>query len=165
LEHALGGVWESSFDPHNLGTTQSPQPFAVSASGYAGSKYCLRISGHFGKSQKPWPYADMRASFASNDLTAYSGLRFWAKGNDKDYIVAIVRDAVADYSHYRAPFKATASWQQVEVRFADFRQPEWGDPKPLAWNDVTAISFQPGKAFDDEDYDLSVDKVELVRAQ
>ncbi len=165
LEHALGGVWESSFDSHGLGTTQSPSPFALSPDGYAGSKFCLRISGHFGKSQEPWPYADMRASFPRKDLTPYQGVRFWAKGDGKDYIVAIVRDAVSDFSHFRTPFTATTEWKQIQVEFANFKQPDWGKPMPLAWNDVTAISFQPGKAFDDEDYDLAIDQVELVRAQ
>ncbi|HVJ21205.1 MAG TPA: glycoside hydrolase family 18 protein, partial [Polyangiaceae bacterium] len=93
LQHALGGPWESSFDPNGLGTTQSPSPLALSPGGRSGSKSFLRIFGHFGKSQAPWPYADVRASFESSDLTPFSAIRFWAKGDGKSYVVAIVRSA------------------------------------------------------------------------
>jgi chitinase len=163
LKHALGGAWEGSFDPNGLGTTQSPSPFGLSAGGRGGSKHHLRIFGHFGKSQAPWPYADMRASFELTDLTPFSGIRFWAKGDGKSYVVAIVRSAVRDYAHPRAAFTAAKEWTLVELAFDAFAQPNWGRQVPPARYDVTALSFQPGPTFNDEEYDLAIDDVELIR--
>ncbi len=163
LKHALGGVWEASFDPYQLGTTQSPTPLVLAAGGAQGSARALRISGHFGKSQAPWPYADIRASFENSDLSPFSKIRFWAKGNGKSYIVALIRSAVRDYAYPRATFVAPAQWTLVELSFDAFAQPNWGRKIDAGRFDVTGISFQPGPTFNDEDYDLAIDGVTLVK--
>ncbi len=162
LKHALGGSWEASFDPYKLGTTQSPTPLALAAGGKS-SAHALRIWGHFGKSQSPWPYADVRASFESSDLTPFSKIRFWAKGNGKSYVVALIRSAIRDYAYPRASFVASAEWTLVELPFDGFAQPNWGRKIEAGRFDVTGISFQPGSTFNDEDYDLAVDDVALVK--
>jgi hypothetical protein len=165
LENGLGGAWEASFDPHGLGTTQQPNPLVVSPGGNKGSKHALRIWGHFGKAQAPWPYADIRATFENTDLSPFVAVRFWTKGDGKSYVLALVRSAVRDYAHPRASFTAPAKWTQVEIRFDALKQPSWGKAVAPGQFDATALSFQPGSQFNDEDYDLSIDDVELVRAE
>lgn len=163
LEHALGGAWVTSSDPHGLGTTLAPSPFQVTEGGAEASKHAIRIHGHFGKNVSPWPYADVRAPFERTDLSAFSKVRFWTKGDGKKYVLAIVRTAVSDYCHYRAGFVAPSEWTQVELPLASFFQPDWGVKRPIDWRDAEALSFQPDASLNDESFDLWIDKVELVR--
>ncbi len=163
LAHGLGGSWTTSFDSHSLGTTLAPTPLTRTAGGANSSDFALRIHGHFGKNIAPWPYADVRASFERTDLNRFSTVRFWAKGDGKKYVLAIVRTAVADYSHYRAAFVAPEEWTLVELPLASFVQPEWGVQRALDFRDAEALSFQPDASLDDESYDLWIDKLELVR--
>ncbi len=164
INHKLGGSWESEFDQNKLGTTMNPSPLKLTPSGYKGSKNCLRIWGHFGKSgAPPWPYADVGASTPTSDLSQFKAVRFAAKGNGKKYMVVLRRGAVRDYGQFRAPFLAPKEWTQVEVKFDDLQQPDWAHPVPRGWVDVIQIAFMPDVLFSDEDYDLSIDNVELVK--
>jgi len=74
-----------------------------------------------------------------------------------------VRSAVRDYAYPRAAFTAPREWTQVELAFDSFAQPSWGRQVPAGRYDVTALSFQPGPSFNDENYDLAIDDVDLVR--
>jgi len=115
IEHGWGGKWKTSSDPHHLGTTLLPNPLVVSAAGASGSKYGLRIHGHFGRNVEPWPYADVRASFSPADLSSVETVRFHVRGDGKKYILALVRETVVDFAHYRAEFVAPKEWTQVEL--------------------------------------------------
>jgi hypothetical protein len=163
IGHKLGGVWESEFDRNGRGTTLSPSPLAPASGGYKGSRYFLRFWGHFGKSGPPWPYADISASMVPSDISQFKGVRFAVKGNGKKYMLVVRRGAVRDYGHFRAPFATSADWSEVEVKFADLQQPDWAHPVPRGWVDVTSIAFMPDTMCSDEDYDLGVDDVRLVR--
>lgn len=163
LDHALGGSWNTSFDSHGLGTTLSPSPLAVTSGGALNSQYALGIEGHFGRNVQPWPYADLRAAFAATDLSQFSKLRFWARGNGKEYVLAIVRETVTDFAHYRAEFVAPVEWTLVELPLSSFHQPEWGVAVEADWRDATAFSFQPSARLNDEAYELVIDQIELVR--
>ena len=164
LGHTLGGKWMDSFDSHQLGTTLDPHPLKVGDGGAQDSEHSLGIRGHFGRNVEPWPYADVRAAFEPTDLSPFSSVRFWVKGNNKKYVLALVRDAVADYSHYRAEFVATSEWTQIELTLDSFEQPNWGKAIEKNWQDVTALSFQPSPTLSDEAYEIVVDNIELVRA-
>jgi chitinase len=164
ITHKLTGNWEAEFDQNKLGTTLSPSPLKLTPGGYKGSKACLRIYGHFGKSgAPPWPYADVGASMPSSDLSQFKAIRFAAKGNNKKYMVVFRRSAVRDYGNFRADFVAKQEWSEVTVKFDDLQQPDWAHPVPRGWVDVIQIAFMPDKLFSDEDYDLSIDNVELVK--
>jgi GH18 family chitinase len=164
IEHSLGGSWEGEFDRNGIGTTMSPNPLKVTDGGRGGSKGCIRFWGHFGRSgAAPWPYADIGASMPNSDLSQFNGIRFWAKGNGKKYMVVLRRGAVRDYGHFRAAFTTSHDWTEVHVKFDDLQQPDWARPVARAWVDVTSIAFMPDILFSDEDYDLSLDDVQLVK--
>jgi hypothetical protein len=99
----------------------------------------------------------------SSDLSQFKGVRFAAKGNGKKYMLVVRRATVRDYGHFRAEFTARAEWTEIEVKWSDLQQPEWAHPIPRGWVDVTAIAFMPHALFSDEDYDLGIDDVELVK--
>jgi chitinase len=163
LQHKLGGAWESSFDLNKLGTVFKPSPLSTSGQGKGGSKYCLRMYGHYGRNQAPWPYAEVLATLGNADISGYKSLRFAVKGDGKTYDVLLTRAAVRDYAHFRTSFKAPKEWTTVEVKFDDLKQPDWGHQLTKAWVDVAAIAFSPTAQFNDEDFDLSIDDIELVK--
>ncbi len=162
LTHALGGAWSASYDKNELGTVFHPEPTAWAKGGHE-SGQALHLFGHFGKSRAPWPFAALIADFEPTDFSSVRAVRFWAKGNDKDYALAVHRAAVHDYAFPFATFRAGASWSQIEVPIATLKQPSWGQKVEASWTDVNALAFQPGPAFDDEDFDLWVDDLELVK--
>ena len=162
LSHGLGGSWSASFDKNSLGTVFNPQPTAWASGGHA-TEHALRLWGHFGKSRAPWPFAALVADFEPTDFSSVRALRFWAKGNGKQYAASLHRQAIHDYAFPAAAFPVTSSWSLVELPLADFKQPNWGQKLDGSWTDVNAIAFQPGPSFDDEDFDLWIDDLELVK--
>jgi chitinase len=163
LTHALGGAWSASFDKNGLGTSFNPDPPAWSDGGKNGRAW--HSWGHYGKSRAPWPYAALIGSFAVTDFEPVASVRFWAKGNGKRYGVALQRSSVHDYAFPIALFTAPADWTQVELSLSDFKQPDWGQKVPGPYTDAIGLSFTPGPQFDDEDFDLWIDDVELLQAR
>ncbi len=162
LTHALGGSWSPSFDKNGLGTVFNPDPAMWSDGGKQGRSW--HSWGHYGKSRAPWPFAALVASFPVTDFEPVRSIRFWTKGNGKRYGVALQRSSVHDYAFPIALFQAPAEWTQVELALSDFKQPDWGQKIAAPFTDAIGLSFTPGPQFDDEDFDLWVDEVELVKA-
>jgi hypothetical protein len=164
----LMGEWMTDCDKNNLGTTLSPMPFQPTKGGHKGSaKYAAHISGHFGKSTAPWPYAALTATLSTGgaavDLSQFTAIEFWVKGDSKVYSLALGRAAVQDYCNFREEFKSTPTWTKVTLKLKDFTQPAWGKQVPFGLSDIMQMTFSPGASFSDEDYDLWVDDVTLVK--
>ena len=70
------------------------------------------------------------------DATAYSGVRFWVKGNGQQYYVHLKNDKTSLHrQYYSAGFIASENWNQIETPFEKF--------KPQALNakmDVKSLS-------------------------
>jgi hypothetical protein len=163
MTHALGGGWSASFDKNGLGTVFNPDPPLWSEGGKNGQR-AWHTWGHYGKSRAPWPFAALIASFAVTDFEPVASIRFWAKGDGKRYGVALQRSSVHDYAFPVALFTAPAEWTLIELRLADFKQPDWGQKVSGPFTDATGLSFTPGAQFNDEDFDLWIDDVELLKA-
>lgn len=163
----LGGTWSTDCDHNNLGTVLNPIPFKPAAGGAKGSKYAAHISGHYGKSVAPWPYAmltgTLSASSGAVDLGDFKAIEFWVRGDGKTYSMVLARSAVQDYCNYRQDFKAPADWTKVTLNLADFKQPTWGRQVPFGLTDVLYLALTPNADFSDEDFDLWVDNVALVK--
>jgi hypothetical protein len=66
------------------------------------------------------------------DATAYSGFRFWAKGNGEEYYIHLKNDATRSHrQYYSAKFVAPKNWKQVKLPFEKF--------KPNALDDKLAV--------------------------
>ena len=167
--NALGGSWESDFDKNNLGTTLKPVPFSPSPGGCPGSPgHRARISGHFGRSVDPWPYAYLLTTLAPGgqavDLAAFKSVKFWAKGDGKTYECYVTRSLVKDFANFRAAFVAPKEWALVTLPLASFHQPKWG--KKVEWKsaDIKSMGFQiEASTANDEDYDLSIDQLSFSK--
>ena len=160
----LGMEWQTYLDENNLGTKVNP--FAVVKDGSPkGSKGHGHFSGHMGKSKDPWPWAVLDLSFGDDgtkDLSAYTHLRFYAKGDGKKYRVRLGREAVKDYCDYEFTFVAPKEWTRVTAPLAEFAQPKWGKQIPRGFKDVSKLGFLALAPGDDEDFELRFTDVEFV---
>ena len=165
----FGSLWHTVFDQKKLGTRLNLWPFEPVGGGSPESpNFAARISGHFGKHIAPWPFAVLRGGFDSEDrladLTAFSAVRFYAKGDKKVYLLQVVQPNVKDYSYYQGSFHAPSQWTQVTLPFASFEQPAWGSKVPREWDKVQLFQFSPDSSvFNDEDFDLWIDDIELMK--
>ena len=56
------------------------------------------------------------------DATAYSGVRFWAKGNGQQYYVHLKNDkSRLPWQYYSTDFIAAKNWKQIEIPFEKFK--------------------------------------------
>ena len=160
----LGMEWQTYLDENNLGTKVNP--FAVVKDGSPkGSKGHAHFSGHMGKSKDPWPWAALDLSFGDDgpkDLSAYTHLRFYAKGDGKKYRVRLGREAVKDYCEYEYTFVAPKEWTRITAPLAEFTQPKWGKQIPRGFKDVKLVGFLALAPGDDEDFELRFTAVEFV---
>jgi chitinase len=166
--NALGGSWSTDCDHNHLGTVLNPVPFTPTAGGAPGSeKIAAHISGHLGRSVAPWPYAELtgtlNASGSAGDLSDFKAIEFWTKGDGQFYSLVLARSAVQDYGNYRMDFKSGPQWTKVILNFADFKQPTWARPVPYKLSDVLFLAFEPNADFSDEDFDLWLDDIILLK--
>jgi hypothetical protein len=155
-----GQGWWNGCDDNKLGTTLEPQPYAPAPGGHSGS--CNRIHGHMGANKAPWPWAQTGLKLTDPNLSGYSGVSFWAKGDGLVHRISLQRTAVKDFAHFYAEFTAPKAWTKVTIPFTQFAQPaDWGEKIPMAWTDVETIQFLPGT--NDADYDFSVDDLVLTK--
>jgi hypothetical protein len=161
LTHNLGGAWSASFDKNGLGTVFNPDPPVWSEGGKSGRAW--HAWGHYGKSVAPWPYAALIASFPISDFEPVGSIRFWARGNGKRYALALQRSSIHDYAFPVATFAAPPEWTLVELEMSQLKQPDWGQKVPGPYSDATGLSFGPAAQFNDEDYYLWIDEVELLQ--
>jgi len=165
--NTLGGRWSTDYDKYNLGTTLSPNPFTCSPHGVPASpRFCARIQGALGKAASSWPWASLSTDFNTNggpaDLSGYTGVQFYAKGDAHSYAVQLRKASVTDYANFRVEFTPGDNWKLIRLPFTHFTQPSWTkNPAPSVWNDVIKITFTPseyGKSFD-----LSIDELALYK--
>ena len=161
----LGNVWETNCDNTNLGTKVNPFVIAKEASPKS-AKGHGHFSGHMGKHKDPWPWVHLSLSFirlenAPKDLSAYTALRFYAKGDGKKYRVFLGRKAVTDNGGFGYTFSAPREWTLITAPLSEFVQPAWGKPVPRGFKDATRIGFLPEDG-DDEDFELRFTQVEFI---
>jgi Complex I intermediate-associated protein 30 (CIA30) len=159
----LGTDWQTYLDEHKLGTKVNP--FAIVKDGSPkGSKGHGHFSGHMGKSKDPYPWAVLDLSFGdeAKDLSAYTHVHFWAKGDGKKYRVRLGREAVKDYCDFEYTFVAPKEWTRINAPLAEFTQPKWGKQIARGFKDVNKIGFLALAPGDDEDFDLRFTDVEFV---
>jgi beta-glucanase (GH16 family) len=161
-----GGTWLSEMDPHDLGTTISPKPFAVASGGAPASPgHSAHISGHLGPSKAPWPYAvlsvDLMPPSKPTDLRGFKAIELWVKGDGRQYRMQLTKSSVTDWGHFSVTISAPSSWTKLTFPLAQFAQPDWAKKVEATLQDVTHLTF--GALEGDKDFDLSVDEIRFLK--
>ena len=133
---STGGSWSYNWQ----GAPESA--FALSAPGRGGTGYAASIFGRLnGASESRW-VATLRPDGSPADLSAYAGVRFWARGNGS-FIFRTLQPTIYDWDDYGTTIlRATSSWQQITIRFKDLQQAGWGVREPLTLNQLSGFVMQ-----------------------
>jgi hypothetical protein len=157
---ANGAVWGSEMDMNNLGTIAQ----AHTEDSGTDQKMAIHLTGKLGKNGAPWPWATLAVNLEPNaspvDLTNVKGIRFKARGDGKQYKVAITRKAVTDYGTFSYAFSPPKAWKQYSIPLTKFKQPDWAKVVEPGWTDSTSLQFSPIVA--EATFDLWIDDVEFV---
>ncbi len=165
----LSAFWYALADTRKLGTVLTPLPFKPQPGGCPASpNFAAHIQGHWGKEQSPWPFAYLGCGFNLKydyvDLSDFSAFRFYSKGDGRPYVLKVERASISDFGYEESGFTAPPDWTQITLPFSGFNQPPWAKQVPPGWQDVRQIEFSPDASiFSDEDFDLWVDQIELVK--
>jgi hypothetical protein len=77
------------------------------------------------------------------DITPFSAVTFFAKGNNTEYQVRLETDSVKDHDYYSFAFEAPKDGKQFTIPIASFKQGGWGEHVPFSGKDVKVISWAP----------------------
>jgi type 1 glutamine amidotransferase len=160
----LGRSWEIFVDANNLGSKANVFDF-VKEGNPPNSKGHGHFSGHVGKSVSPFPWVVLELDFQDDgpkDVSAYTSLRFWAKGDGKKHRARIGRAAIDDHCHFEYVFTAPKEWTQITAPLKEFAQPKWGKQIPQGYKDVTKVGFLALNTGNDEDFSLRIAGMEFV---
>lgn len=143
--NVVGAPWVAFSDARVEG--KSTGEITVVESKALGSTQAMRLSGELALGFAN-PFAGVATYIArpgdAQDLSAYTGVRFQARGDGGSYTVQVLTNAVEDHNEFTASFVALDAWSLVEVPFDTLRQsPWWG--KKVEWGggaDVRGVGFQ-----------------------
>ncbi len=140
----------------------------IVADGAAGSKQSLKIEGSVIVGTNPYiMFAGAASRFQAEkslyDVSSFTGIKFWAKGDGNTYRIDLPAVAVTDYMFHYAPFTPpTGEWKEYKIPFADLKQMPYG--KKVAWTgtDIQGVQFfTVGGPI--EKFSLQVDEIEFYK--
>jgi sialate O-acetylesterase len=134
--NAFGGYW--SYDFKNAPDTI----YSLVSPGRGSSGYAAQISGAIDASDDSRLVARLHADQAPADLSSYSGISFWVRGNGSFRFRTLQPD-VTDWDDYSARLmQASAEWNQVTISFRDLRQEGWGVVKEFTPASLTGFAIE-----------------------
>lgn len=141
------GSWKAIDDRGVSGISTSE--IAVVDQGADSTGHALRIWGSSEIWYFPFPFAGVAAPLGKlefgtpvpRDVSGYTGLEFWARGDDHDYMVSVVSDEVTDWNHHHAVFRLPKAWTHYQIPFSDLRQFSWGKQLPWTGHQVSQLHF------------------------
>ena len=115
--------------------------------GAAGTKQSLKIEGSVIAGANPYVmFAGAAARFegekALYDVSSFTGIKFWAKGDGNTYKIDLPAAAVTDYMFHYSPFTPpTGEWKEYKIPFADLKQMPYGKKVPWTGTDILGVQF------------------------
>jgi len=128
--------------------------------GGGGTKKSLRISGALTSDFKYGPFAGLGTVFDSSgkNLTAYTGIRFYARGDGGTYNISVTCAAVKDHNEFGKSFVAGKTWQLHSIRFSELAQnPGWGRQVKWTGTDIRGIDITASG--DPRNFTLDIDQI------
>lgn len=131
---STGGLWTYSWKDA-LQTT-----FAMVSPGRDGEGSAIHVNGRVAELDTARLDASLKPQNETADLSRYSGLRFWARGQGEFRLQAL-QPTITDTDNYEsATIKANSEWKPVTVWFKDLKQEGWGVVEPLTLQTLTGFS-------------------------
>ena len=125
---------------------KSTLQISIASGGAPGSRNFLRITGSLTSDFQWGGFAGTRAALQSDEspvnVGAYSGVRFYARGDGKKYRLLVGKANVKDGNHFGYEFTAPSEWTLIWVPFAQLAQsPLFGTQVSWSPENVTAVGF------------------------
>ena len=138
--NALGGYFSYSF-------RDAPQTsFELAVPGRGGHGYAARVSGQLDASDDPRLTARYRPDGSPVDLSAYSGVRFWARGKGQ-FRFRSLQPTITDWDDYSTSLlPASPDWAPVTIWFHDLRQEGWGVSLEFSRKSLTGFVIESAPA-------------------
>ncbi|MCI0662586.1 MAG: CIA30 family protein [Acidobacteria bacterium] len=158
----LGTKWDFFTDKSRGGT--STVQGTIAQDGAEKSKKSFQLSGRV---TTDFQYGYAGASLSLNperkdkDLTGYSAIRFYARGDGGRYRVELWSSAIKGGDHYGKDFIATRDWMLVEIPFSQLSQIGFGMAAPWTGTDVHSLGFMTASQ-PREKYLLQIDEIMFV---
>jgi sialate O-acetylesterase len=132
---STGGSWTYSWD------ASAEARFELIAPGRGGKGYAAKISGRLnGFSDSNWD-AGINRDGSPFDASAYSGVRFWARGQGS-FQFHTLQPSIYDWDNYSAKtLRVTSEWKQFDISFKELKQAGWGIVEPFTPDKLTGIAF------------------------
>ena len=132
---STGGEWTYSWK-NSPGTA-----FELVSPGRGGKGFTARVSGTLDEVSSSRLQANFHPDLSSADMSRYSGIRFWVRGNGQ-FQLEILQPTISDWDNYAAEtMRATPDWKQVTILFKDVKQAGWGVSKPLTLQSLTGFQL------------------------
>ena len=132
---STGGVWTYSW------SESSEAAFELTAPGRGGKGFAAKISGTETGADDSRLEARLHVDGTPVSLAAYSGVRFWVRGNGS-FLLQTLQPTISDWDNYGTPvFKTTPEWRETTILFKDLKQQGWGVKENLTLDQITGISI------------------------
>ena len=128
-----GGAW--SYDwisaPHTS--------FELVAPGRGGSGFAALVTGTLDGANFSSLEGTYRQNQSAMDLSDYSGIRFWVRGNGSFQFQSI-QPTISDWDNYSTGImRAVPEWMPITILFKDLKQAGWGVKMPFTPNALSGF--------------------------
>ncbi|MBN2509900.1 MAG: CIA30 family protein [Spirochaetales bacterium] len=135
--------------------------------GANGSDAWLKMTGNV-TTKFQYGFAGMGVKFNKEeepvDISGYTGMMFWVKGDGQKYRVEIITNNIKDFCYFGYTFNTTGEWTQIKIPFKFIMQETWGEAKAKtsSLKEAVAFKFQTrGQPLDS--FELNLDDLVLYK--
>lgn len=116
--------------------------FDLASPGYLGGGFAAHVSGRIDASDDSRLWMRLHQDLAPADLSAYSGIRFWARGNGI-FRLRSLQPTIGDWDDYSSGlFHASSNWTPITISFRDLHQEGWGVTQEFTPQSLTGFSIE-----------------------
>jgi O-glycosyl hydrolase len=153
----LGGAWYNYVSDTS---TIIPDPFVMTSPGMAASSnYCASMKGNIATGSWGGTGTNLNAGGTGVDLTGYTGVEFYAKGNGSYWFQLTQSTITGSYFGMSVDVASTTVWTKYTVLFAANLTQRYGGPGTLTLNDIIALQWASNA---NGAMDLQIDNVKLL---
>jgi hypothetical protein len=136
----MGGEWNVYSDAKNSGgsSTVNPDPFVPQKDPGKGAKGTDTFAKVWGTvtTQYQYGFSGFGYNFTPDestiDISGYTGVKFWMKGDGRQYNFMIKSPLAKDFAYYEWAVTAGPDWKEYVVPFKKFYQESWSAPVALS---------------------------------
>jgi sialate O-acetylesterase len=135
-QNTFGGYWSYDLKP-------APETiFELVAPGRDGKGFAAHVAGKVDASDDARLRLRYHQDLSPVDLTGYSGIRFWARGEGVFRFISL-QPTISDWDDYASGLiQATPEWSQITISFRNLRQEGWGVREEFTHQSLTGLVLE-----------------------